>query len=301
MIRIVVSLLFGCLASIAYASDDTVRWPVPWTLGSETAYEGSLVTEQENGVAKSSYRVTTTEVHRIVGASNSGFEMLVENQGSRIEMIEGDPARANALQPMFKLSDASPTRVELDATGRMVGLHVDPELSVQLKKAGKPGLESVMRSQIDALPEDQRAPWRAQMDALVEKILDQNLSVAAMEATRREWWDLTALVGRSYKPGEVQEVPSAFFNSECGVMPAPLYFWLDPTRTDAHLATIQYRRAAKADAGEKGCRAPDFEQVEEGDIVFDRATGLVESTELRITTTQGVAMTTVNGRTKRKQ
>lgn len=300
MIRTFLLLALSLVAPIATAADDAIQWPVTWRAGAVVGYSYVGATEETGGGERSVYRLSSAGEARISSVSPSGFVQTWTTDDSQIEVLEGDASYADKMRPLFELTDGTETSVDLDASGRLVRVHVDPALSARLVATARPAFESMMRANIDRLPEGERNEWLLRLDRLVDSMLETHMGVAAMEATQRESLDLfTAFSGRTFERGHRYETPSTFYDTDCGTVPARLSFWVDATDTKSKDATLMFRREALPDAGNAACAPSAYQQVEEGSIVFDRATGIVESLDTRSTMTREDYRRVITGQTKR--
>ncbi|KGQ20777.1 hypothetical protein LF41_1317 [Lysobacter dokdonensis DS-58] len=267
--------------SPAFAADDAVTWKLPWRAGLEVTHAVTDYSVEESPGERFAYRMTSKSTDRIVDASPNGFVLQSSSADEMLE-VEGDAEREKQMRSVMAAFAGMEARVELDASGRVGDIHVDPARLARILATGGPIIREMMESEFESLPDETREIIAPHKDAIIEGIVQKAFGAESIVQTTRDAFFVTQLMGLTYLPGVPHELQGTMDDTECGVVPATVSAWLDPTRTDARLATVKFRREAQpADAQDEdtqeGCGRADFSLLEEGDITFDRETGIIET------------------------
>ena len=252
-----------CVAPLASAADGAVHWPVPYRAGYAANYTATETREEQQGGQRVLQRFTSETRERAESATPDAVTVSTTQYAPRVEIIEGDRRTAEAAAPMAALMDGATSRATFGADGRLRDVSIDADLNARLHAVGKTVFDALVRLRIEALPADERATVDfARLDEYVDKLVEQNYSSAALHGLARDANLGSAMMGRTYEPGESYDAAYATYDVTCGEVPATLSFWLDPGRTDARTATVKFRRVAQPVGEVTNCSAKDFRKVE---------------------------------------
>ncbi|GAB3381220.1 hypothetical protein [Lysobacter fragariae] len=213
-----------------------IRWPNPWAATPDLTYQSEgLETQVKNGVREQTRHTDTTTLH-VTADKGEGFVQEWTVNGSKWEIIEGDPAKAATLEAAGKVLQGFPIATRLDRDGNYVGIDNITELATRMRDSLRPLIVSGVERKLAAIP-DATARESARSEAMqrVDDALAQLTTPAVVEVTvGRVIQTYNAFVGVELEPEQWYEVETALDNPLGGdKLPAKLQFTLYPSKDDA--------------------------------------------------------------------
>ncbi len=307
--RLSILLLAAASASVfAPVSADAaeqVRWPIAWKAGEVARYDSeSLVREIEDGATNVRRTIDRTEI-RTVEADDKGYALAWTTHDSRVEAVEGDRTMIDMLAPMLDELDRFEVVVELDRDGHYRRVRNLDAVVARIRAAMLPVFSANLQKMFD-IPDPKLS--KVDHDALLalartnmETMLDDIVTPRSVEAmSSQQTKALTAFVGKPLIVGKRYRDAEPMPSPEEGIpLQASREYVLSPVEDDPTLARIRWTSTLdprgdtktlwllvdelvddeEASAGDRTRPPTGLSLSEEGVVVFDRDTGVVEMLE----------------------
>lgn len=295
-----------CALALAPAIADaaeTVRWPIAWKAGEVASFDTeSIIREIEAGTAQTR-RITDRTDIRTVEADDNGYVLAWTTRDSRVEAVEGDRSTTDMLAPMLDELDGFEVVIELGRSGHYRRVRNLGAVVVKLRTTMKPifaanllrmfndGDPKVSKYDRDALLTLARDNLEASLDTIITPRSVEAISNAQAKALTT-FVGKPLVVGKRYRDAEPIDSPR-----EALPLPASREYVLSLVDDDPALARIRWTRTLDPRGDAKmlwmlvdelsGDEAPAAREErpagltlsEEGVVVFNRDTGVVEMLE----------------------
>ncbi len=282
---------------------ERVRWPIAWKAGDVATYDSESVVREAPDGATSVRRITDRTAIRTVQADDSGYALAWTTQDSRVEAVEGDRSMIDMLAPMLDELDGVEVVVELDREGHYRRVRNLDAVVTKVRAAMLPVFAANLQKMFDvADPKLAKADHEAML-TLARNNLEGSIddivttgSVEAMSSTQAK--AITAFVGKPLTVGKRYRDDATMESPREGLpLQASREYVLSLVDGDPTLARIRWTRTLdpRGDAkmlwmlvdelvGEDAPAAREnrptgLELSEEGMVVFNRQTGVVEMLE----------------------
>lgn len=298
------ALIFALAMAPAIAdAAEQVRWPIAWKAGEVARYDTESVTREiEDGAANVRRTTDRTEI-RTVEADDNGYALAWTTHGSRVEAVEGDRSMIDMLAPMLDDLDGFEVVVELDRDGHYrrvrnldavvakVRAAMLPVFSANLQKMFDIADPKLAKGDHEALLALARDNLQTSIDGIVTTRSVEVMSNAQAKAITT-FVGKRLTMGKRYRDAEPMDSPREGLPLE-----AIREYALSPVDDDPALARIRWTRTLDPRGDAKmlwmlvdelaGDEAPVAREErptgltlsEEGVVVFNRDTGVVEMLE----------------------
>lgn len=298
------ALIFALAMAPAFAyAAETVRWPIAWKAGEVASYDTESVTREIEDGATNVRRTTDRTGIRTVEADDKGYALAWTTHDSRVEAVEGDRSMIDMLAPMLDDLDDFEIVVELDRDGHYRRVRNLDAVAAKIRAAMLPVLAANLQKMFDVADpklskvdhEALLALARDNLEASIDNIVTTG-SVEAMSNAQAK--AITSFVGKPLTVGKQYRDDEPMDSPREGLpLQASREYALSPVDGDPTLARIRWTRTLDPRGDAKmlwmlvdelaGDKAPDAREErptglalsEEGVVVFNRDTGVVEMLE----------------------
>lgn len=301
------------LASLPSLAQERIQWPLTWKAGQQWTYDTeSLDREIDDGAPQVTRSSDVSEV-RIAEAGPTGFVQHWVTRDSRIEAVEGDRSMTDAIAPLLDEFEGYVVKFELGPDGRYRGMRNLEETAIKVRKVMLP-ITGVSMDQLAAeldpsMPKADRdavvALARRNLEAMMEKFFTLEM-VEAMTSGGVK--GLTTFVGGDYEAGkryrDAEPIESPLLGRR---LPAQREYVFSIDKEDPRLARVDWTHTLDTSGdpaalwqlvseltsgGLQTTKATGRPQGlvlrEEGYMLFDRRTGVVEMLESTVVSRYGV-------------
>lgn len=300
-------------------SADTVRWPLAWQAGDRWVYETESIDREIRDGQPSARRTTDRTEVRVEAAGKDGYVQSWTTTGSRVEVLEGDRADADALAPVLDELDGFSVVVGFDRRGRYSGVRNLDATAAKIRTAMQPAVERIAlggsageAQALQGLDPAQAAEARDLMRQQLSVVFDMLFStsrVAHMTTTHAR--TATDHVGGSFRAGKRYRDATPMRSPLDGLpLPATREYVVTLDDRDPNLARLAWTHALDPQGApaalwtlaaelENGGLAPargagdgrpkDLDLREDGFALFRRDTGVLELLQVQTLSRYGQA------------
>ena len=298
------ALIFALTMAPAIAgAAEQVRWPIAWKVGEVASYNTESVTREIEGGATNVRRTTDRTEIRTVEADDKGYALAWTTHDSRVEAVEGDRTMIDMLAPMLDELDRFEIVVELDRDGHYRRVRNLDAVVTKIRAAMLPVFAANLQKIFDiADPKLSKVDHEALLTlarANLETSIDGIVTTGGVEVmSNAQAKAITSFVGKRLAFGKQYRDDEPMDSPREGLpLQASREYTLSPVDGDPTLARIRWTRTLDPRGDAKmlwmlvdelaGDKAPaDREErpvgltlSEEGMVVFNRDTGVVEMLE----------------------
>ncbi len=308
------TLLCVLMCALAMAPEiadaaEKVRWPIAWKAGEVARYDSESVMRETENDAANVHRITDRTEIRTAEAGVDGYALVWTTHDSRVEAVEGDRNVVDMIAPVLDELDGFEVVIELDRDGHYRRVRNVDAIAIKLRTAMKPVFASnIQRMVASAHPKLSKYDIDAMLavsESDIDASLDAMVSAPSVETmVSGQAKAMTAFVGKPLTVGKRYRDDAPMESPRNGLpLPARREYALSLVEGDPTLARIRWTRTLdprgdakmlwalvdelvggdgdddEAPVGDRDARPSDLTLNEEGVVVFNRKTGVVEMME----------------------
>ena len=287
------------VAAFAAEAPATVKWPMPWKLGTTLKYATEDTTDDLTKAQPKRTRSTSTDIVRISEAKADGFVQTWSGTFDTFEVLEGDKAEEAQMKAFAKALEDVALEASLNAGGNYTNLRNIDVIAPRVRTAMTPLYDGMLAIELKKIADDEaREAARKEGKARMDGMLDAMTAPAVLEtmlARNIAWFN--GFVGVDVEPDQMYEADVQLPNPLGGeALPGKLRFQVSLSEDDPDDLYVDYEQALDMEkttvlvgqlmekmSGQKMTEADlaklNLDGKDTGLFVVHRPTGIVEMFE----------------------
>lgn len=293
------------VAAFAAEAPATVKWPMPWKLGTTLKYATEDTTTDATKPQPRRTRSTSTDLVRITEAKADGFLQTWTGSLGTYEVLEGDKAEEAQMQAFGKSLADLPVEIVLNGEGNYTQIRNIGAIAPRVRAAMGPLYEGMLETDLEKIPDETlrdaaRKEGKSRMDAALAMMTEPKLLESMLA---RNISGYNAFVGIDVEPDATYEADIELPNPLGGdPLPGKLRFMVSLSEDDPEDLYVDYEQALDMEKARQlvgvlmekmtGHKITEAELAsltldvkDTGLFVVNRQTGVVEMFEATRTTT----------------